>query len=294
MKRLILPISLLLLSALCGKEEDSDVFHFDNSNVYPLFNEPLARDPAWSPEMGSIVFSYLNDLWSISPDGGEPTQITTMGGQEQGVNWSPASGANKLVFFNTTGSESYKIYTLTPGGGEPAEIAEFTSQISSTSFSNDGETIVFLRFGKKGIFTVPAAGGDIGEITNSDGWETVEFAQACPSREFVIYVDRDGSTYRINEISLAGGSPKVLISFSGTAEHPTSVAESYDGSQVAYGTPFPVTYIQNLFFVPSTGGNRLQITAFRTPTVRDPTWASDGKKLAIQMSEGIYIVELKI
>ena len=151
-----------------------------------------------------------------------------------------------------------------------------------------------MQFGRKGIYTIPGEGGEAALITNDDGWETVEFAQASPGRDYVVYVDRKDGAYRINEIKLEGGTPRAIISFKGTSDHPTGLAESYDGSRVAYATPYPVNYIENLFFVNVADGKSLQITNFRVYDLKDPTWSPDGKKLAIRMAEGLFLVELKI
>jgi Tol biopolymer transport system component len=137
------------------------------------------------------------------------------------------------------------------------------------------------------------AGGEIVEIENSEGWQTVEVAQASRARPVVLFVDQKDGACRINEISVDGGSPKAIISFKNTPEHPYALAESYDGTTIAYTTPFETTWNRNLIFVPSAGGKVTAITDFYNSQPNNPTWGSDGKRLLIQMPTGIYMVELK-
>ncbi|MFC2076430.1 TolB family protein, partial [candidate division KSB1 bacterium] len=284
----------LLLAVTCSKDENGDIQHFSNSDVYPILNESGPSDPAWSPDMSTIVYSYLANIWSITPEGTEePVQVTSMAGTELYPEWSPAAGENKIVFINTDGS-SYKIYTLSPGAGEPEEVASFTSQIAWTSWSNDGEYIIFTKVGKKAIYRVPAAGGEAVLIENTEGWQTVEVAQASPARNVVIFVDQAEGAVRINEISVQGGAPKNIISFRNTPEHPSALAESHDGTMVAYATPFETTWNENIIFVPSAGGNVIPVTDFYNDQPKNPSWASDGKRLVIQMPNGIYMVEVKL
>jgi len=286
--------ALLALTLLfsCGKKEDSDILHFDNSDVYPLYNQSGATDPSWSPDDSQVTFIYQNDLWSIPPEGGEPTQLTSMGGRELYPNWSYNPSDPELVFVNTTGPNDYTIYRLKPGG-EPQVVQEFTGQVTSTSWSRDGTKIIFLQTGKKGIYTIPPEGGEITQIPNDDGWEAVEIAQGSPSRDMVVYVDQKGTAPRLNEISISGGKPRVIFSFSGL-QHPNSLAESYDGSTIAYITPYPMAWTNNLFFIPTSGGNPLAITDYYYEHTKNPTWSPDGKKLAIETGNGIYIVEPKL
>jgi Tol biopolymer transport system component len=285
-----------LLAAFCGEEEESDVLHFDNCDVYPVYNETGAIDPTWSPDMTTVVFSRLGDLWSLPLEGEEPTRITSLSGQELYPYWSPVTGSNQIVFINSDGSGNSTIYTLTPGGGEPQEVVSFSSQVMFTSFSSDGERIVFLQFGKSGIYTVPASGGEVAQIPSSREWVTVEVAEASPARDVVIYVAQANEAYQINEIAIDGGEPRTIVSYSGSVEHPHAVAESYDGTTIAFTTPFQKSYSHNMLFVPSAGGKSFAVTDFfgSSDQPRNPSWGSDGESLLIQLPNGIYMVDLKL
>jgi len=276
----------------CGKQEETDVLHFQASDVYPIYNQAGANDPTWAPDGSSIVFVYQNNLWSIPPEGGEATQVTTLPGRELYPNWSSDAANPRLVFVNNPGPDEYTIYTLAPGG-EPQMVKKFSKQISSVSWSNDGEKIIFLRAGAKGIYTIPAGGGDETEIPNDEGWETVELAQGSPSRDVVLYVDQKGTKPRINSIGIDGGKPTTIITFSDGITHPYALAESYDGSTIAYTTTYEKSYSRNLLFVPTTGGSPVLVTDFYNDYPSNPTWTPDGKRLAIQMPNGIYMVKPK-
>jgi len=289
---LFLAIALLLS---CGKKEESDVLHFANSDMYPIYTAQGATDPTWSPDGNTIVFVYRNDLWSISPDGGEPTQVTTLPGAELSPNWSSYASDQTLVFANTTGPNDYTIYTLKPGS-EPQEVQKFSGQVTSTSWSRDGSKIVFIQMNKKGIYTIPVEGGEATLIPNDDGWETVEVAQCSPARDVVIYVDQHDNHPRLNSISLEGGKPTNIMTFTDGVEHPFAVAESYDGSTIAYTTWFINSWKKDLLIIPSTGGAEVPITNLQADGLQpnNPTWAPDGTRLAIQLSNGLYMIKLKL
>jgi Tol biopolymer transport system component len=170
----------------------------------------------------------------------------------------------------------------------------FSAQITHTSWSLDGTKIVFLQFSKKGIYTISVEGGEVGQIPNNEDWGSVEVAQTSPARDMVIYVDQKGSSYRINEIEISGGDPRNIITFSGGAEHPHAVAESYDGNTIAYTTPQWMAWSHNLFFVSVSGGNPIAITDFYGNQPRNPTWSPLGDQLVIQLPSGLYMVDLKL
>jgi len=283
---------VIVLAAVCSSKKEDDLIHFDNSTVYAIINEAGAADPTWSPDMSTIVYTFRGDLWSVPPEGGELTKVTSLTGNELYPNWSPVSGSKEIVFVNTTGPEDYTIYVLSYGQGEPRAVKTFSNQVLFTSWSRDGSKIVFLQLAKKGIFTIPAEGGEPVPITNNQGWESVEFAQASPARDMVLYISHVGTDFYLNEISLSGGDPNTIASFSGGREYPRSLAESYDGTLVAYTSP-GIRPGYNVYLVPLKGGNRIQVTAFSYAQLNNPSWSSDGKKLVAQFDQGLYIVELK-
>jgi Tol biopolymer transport system component len=302
MKRCVI-LSLAVLTVFsCGGDEETNVEHFDNSDVYPLFNMTGARDPNWSPDGNTIVFTYMYDLWSISPDGGEPTQITSMTGAELSPNWYPAAGSNKLVFINSTSDGNYTIYTLVPGE-EPQVVESFTEQINSTSWSSDGNNIIFFISGEKVMYTIPADGGEVIQIVNNAGWKNILlFAQTSKVSNKVYFIDIDGSIYRINSIDISGGDPTNIFTFSGGsgdgALAPNSIDESYDGSKIAYiaalwhGVPDETDF--SLFTSTPTGSDATVITPGLARMQNNPSWCPDGKRIAMQTNNGIYIVKLKL
>ncbi|MFC2076944.1 TolB family protein [candidate division KSB1 bacterium] len=304
MKQIISAGLLLLLVVSCSKDEgDPNVFKFDKSDFIPLHLVEGAIDPAWSPDGATIVFAYMDNLWTIPVEGAEePTQITTMGGRELYSAWAPGAATNKLVFINSTSQEANTIYTLTPGG-EPEEVAAFTEQIIQTSWSSDGSKIIFLRLGKKAIYTIPAEGGEVAEITNSLGWgNTMILAQAGRAENTVIFVDIEKTTYRINQIDINGGESENIILFPpGQAlDAPYSIDISYGGDNIAYTTEIDIGggdagYSLILVPYPYIGGGTIPLfPGWQFWRINNPSWAPDGTQLALETPDGLYRVVLKL
>jgi Tol biopolymer transport system component len=293
MLRIFICLSLALVLLACGGEDESDVLKFTYADVHEIHLKDDAIDPTWSPDGATIVFAWENDLWSVTPEGEEETHVTTMSGQEIYPNFSPAAGSNKLVFVNNKGPEEFTINTLTLGG-EPEVVETFTERVTSTSFSSDGNTIVFLQYGKKGIYTIPAAGGEAILIPNNEAWETVGVAQAGPSRDIIVYSAQSGTDFSIKSIAIEGGDATELFSFAGSGRYPTALAEAYDGVTIAAALQTDI-WQRNIFSLPSSGGETTALTEFPSDSFHpnNPSWSTDGTRIVVEMPTGIYMVELK-
>jgi Tol biopolymer transport system component len=301
--KVLLTVALLPVLACSGDEGDSDVYKFDKSDFMPMHLVAGVKDPAWSPDGGTVVFTYMDDLWSIPPEGAEEaTQLTTMSGKELYANWAPGESSNKLVFVNSDGSDSHVIYTLTPGG-EPEEVGTFSEQIIHTSWSKDGSTILFMKLGNKAIFSIPAEGGEAAAIANSDGWSnTLLVAQGSRHDDSVVYVDIEQATYRINELAITGGEPSNIISFppAQSLDAPYALDISYDGSYAAYCTEIDLGggdagYSLILVPVPYTGGGTIPLfPGWHSWRINNPSWSPDGTELALETPDGLYRVVLKL
>ncbi|MFC2076148.1 TolB family protein [candidate division KSB1 bacterium] len=293
MLRIIVCLSLTLLLFACGGEDESNVLKFAHANVYEIHLKDNAIDPTWSSDGATIVFSWENDLWSITPEGEEATRITTMSGQEIYPNFSPAAGSNQIVFVNNKGPEEFTINTLTLGG-QPEVVETFSERITSTSFNSDGSLILFLQYGKKGIYSIPTTGGEATLIPNNQDWETVGVAQACPSRDVIIYSAQTGTDFSIRSIAIDGGDAAELLSFAGSGRYPTALAEAYDGVTLAAALQTDI-WQRNIFTLASSGGETTALTEFPSDSFHpnNPSWSSDGARIVVQMPTGIYVVELK-
>jgi hypothetical protein len=64
------------------------------SNGKPIFDKP-AQSPAWSPDGKTIAFVHANDIYTISPDGGEAKNLTKGQGASSQPIWSPTLPATK-------------------------------------------------------------------------------------------------------------------------------------------------------------------------------------------------------
>lgn len=132
------------------------------------FSQYSEAHPDWSLN-NQIVYSALDDLWLINPNGSGKTNLTNDQNNYEEPSWSP-SGDAIAVRHETEPGDIFSrpgIAKIHPQTGEPTDVtgnANDSSLYESPSYSPDGTSIVFSGFTEGSGFTqdlyvVNAAGG---------------------------------------------------------------------------------------------------------------------------------------
>lgn len=133
---------------------------------------PEDKQPDWSQIRDVIAFSKEGDIWTVRPDGSEPTNVTGGGGEYvlRAPRWAPDGrriGATGLV----RGTMGLHLISY-PGGDIRALTAGI---ISGHSWSPGGTHMVFSR--KGALFSVDVATGE--EVRLTAGRRRLDWAWEC-------------------------------------------------------------------------------------------------------------------
>ena len=153
-----------------------------------LLND-TTTDPDWSPDGTRIVFASGSQLFTIRPDGGGLTQLTTGGPTKFSPSWSP--DGTKIAFSGGNGADQ-EIYSIGANGTGQAQLTSSAGRDVTPAWSPDGTTIAFAsvrddptcdktqpfacRFQ---LYTMNTDGGGVARLTNSQAsdlepaWESV-------------------------------------------------------------------------------------------------------------------------
>jgi tricorn protease len=74
--------------------------------------------PAISPNGKTIIFEWLDDLWSASADGGEAIQVTSHPAQDTRPRFTPDG---LRVVFSSNRSGAFQVFSMAASGGEPIQ-----------------------------------------------------------------------------------------------------------------------------------------------------------------------------
>lgn len=125
-------------------------------------NAPHAGMLRW-PDVSAthITFSYANDLWTVSRDGGRAVPLSSPLGQEA---YPRFSDDGKTVAFVGNYDGGRDLYTLPVDGGEPTRVSHHPAGETLCDWTSDGR-LVYFSSGLAGLgrmtqlFTVPSTGG---------------------------------------------------------------------------------------------------------------------------------------
>src|SRR6187402_1023438 len=80
------------------------------------------REPAFSPDGKRLAVSWLDELWTMSPDGRDEKKVITLNGgwlSERDPAWSPDG---KLIAFSADSGGQFDLYVAPSGGGTPRRV----------------------------------------------------------------------------------------------------------------------------------------------------------------------------
>jgi Tol biopolymer transport system component len=112
-----------------------------------LVGADAGREPAWSPDGAQIAFtsdrSGNNEIYVVSAQGGEPTQLTDDPAWDSWPAWSPDGGQ---IAFASNRAGNFDIWLMSSDGRDPISITSDPMDEVSPSWSPDGTRISFDRW----------------------------------------------------------------------------------------------------------------------------------------------------
>ena len=102
---------------------------------------------SWSPDGNTIIFTSQRDgnfdIYSVSPDGGKETRLTTDPAYDDGSEFTPDG---KYIFFNSVRSGHMQIWRMKADGSEQTQFTHSDFNDWFPHISPDGKFIVYISF----------------------------------------------------------------------------------------------------------------------------------------------------
>lgn len=188
----------------------------------------IVASPSWSPEGEELVFvsdqDGDEDIYYITPDGGNLRLITDNDVVDRDPAWSPVFGSREVIITSESDSpiqpELYSIQISEPG--VPLDYIQLTDSSNSSyspAWSADGSKIVFTsdRRGDGDVYTMNADGTNEVLITEADGDAEDRNPVFTPDGRWVVFSsNRDGDNFQTFMLSVDGG---VLVRLTNTTSN---------------------------------------------------------------------------
>jgi TolB protein len=189
------------------------------------------------------------DLWMLSVEAGEMTQITTDPTPDWSPSWSP--DGQEIAFYSYR-SGNRDIWAMPANGGPARQLTHHEASDYNPAWSPDGEEIAFasLRTGNDDIWIVGVEGGEPRQMTidpEDDNWP-----RFSPDGKWVVFASWRGGTRRLWQVPRDGGQPELIEGLAGYGKLSRDGKEIYfvgsgdrAGNLWAFsvedGTEYPVT-----------------------------------------------------
>ena len=237
------------------------------------------RQPAWSPDGGSLCYRAQQSLWIVSPDRSGARRLT----RDDETALDPAWLADGESIVYTSLREGTAALWKVNGRGAVSRVTLGSGPERHPSVSRDGRTLAYsTEMVDRNIVLHDLATGS----EQSFGTLRAEYMPAfCAAGASVLFAsDRVGGRDELWVQPLAGARPsgevRRLTNHPGNVSHP---ACSSDGRWIAYYRV--VEGQRHIWTMPSDGGPPVQFTKGDASEIH-PAWSGDGSKLAYAAERG--------
>jgi Tol biopolymer transport system component len=226
---------------------------------------------------GRIVFrsraSGRDDVWIMDPDGGSPKQLTS----ESGVNFHPfVAPDGRFIVYTSEREGKVNIWRMGIDGSGPTQLTQGNGDYYP-SVSADSRWV---------IYTSETGGNSYLQKVSIDGGEATRLIEGFANRAVVSpdgkwivcsYRKDANSTWRYAIVPFEGGEPTKVFDLLG---HKGIFRWAPDSRSLYYlrDTKGGVT---NVWSYDPDKSESKQITDFKTETIFDFVWSSDGKQLVL-------------
>ncbi|UXI68533.1 S41 family peptidase [Tahibacter amnicola] len=276
-----------------GRAQEVWTYDLVNNTSQRLTHHPASdHQPMW---VGNTIF-FASDrgqtlnLWSVSPQGGEPVQRTQF--SDFDVMW-PSAGADAIVF-----EQGGYLWRFDPATGSAAKVdiqvtgdfpqalpqwKKAAAYVESFDLSPQGERAVFGARGE--IFTVPAKNGEVRNISRTPAEREISVSWS-PDGKTIAYLSDATGEYEIYLRAQDGsGEPRRITTDGDTWRFPP--AWSPDSTRLAYADKR-----QRLRIVEVATGATTEVDSSTFEDITDYAWAPDSQWLAYGRSTDTHLSQL--
>ncbi|REL38131.1 hypothetical protein DYD21_05850 [Rhodohalobacter sp. SW132] len=241
--------------------KDIYLMNTDGSNKIQLTQRPSdvdeesyygSENPVWSPDGKRILYkshqNWKTNLYTITPDGKELSQVTNFSGNEYANKFAWSPNGSKIAVSTDLG-----IYILKDNGDSQERITD--KPVWDLSWSPDGSRISFTTIvqsddstSNMGVINViNADGSNLRELTAKE--KNGRFPSWVPGSNEIVWTGGDWANEKSITIMNANGEDQQEL----TSEYlPTALAVSPDGNRIAFHH-YVRLYVHDLYVVDIAG-----------------------------------------
>jgi tricorn protease len=270
----------------------------------------LARHPDY--HTGTIVFSYLGDIWIAREDGSSVRQLTNNVARETFPRFSPDG---QRIAFSSNRYGNNDVFVVPVAGGAPERLTFHSGNDEVVNWTRDSKHVVFRATRGEGAFPsvatlyqVPAGGGMEAPLPLDRGY----YGTYSPDGKSLVFNRHPGSWTRQHYRGSAAADLWVM-SVADRSFRPLLPDERYsrfwpmwgaDGAvyyvadplpndkTVKPGSPAVRQSVKNLFKIPAAGGTPVQVTRHSSGHLYWPSISSDGKTIVYEENFGLWKLDV--
>jgi gamma-glutamyltranspeptidase/glutathione hydrolase len=204
------------------------------------------RDPAFAPDGKRIAVSWLEALWTMTPDGRDQKRLVTTTGawvSERDPAWSPDG---RQVAFAADSDGAFDLFVVPAGGGAAKKVTTLPGDERWPSWTRDGRLLFSHRAPGGGwrLQLVPADGSSAPSAFTPDDNVEWQGRVSADGRRVVFVSDRDlepGDSADVFVRGLTTGSPVTRVTRGGGEERwpawaPDNTRVSFAAARQGQGT----------------------------------------------------------
>jgi Tol biopolymer transport system component len=258
---------------------------------------------------GKIAFTSSrdgnNEIYSMSPDGGNQTRLTNDPANDTVPTWSP--NGTKLAFTSNRNGNVQQIFVMSADGTNPQQISSPNLSAGSISWSPDGTRLAFNAVAAQStvsdIFVINVDGTNLIKLTKASSQFDSNFAPAwSPDGASIAFVKRSFLSSSIFIMNPDGSSQARVTEGDRPSWSPDGSAIVF--SRILYDLDPPIFVVDDIFAINLSSGLEWRLTT--TPQTKpqpsnfSPVWSPDGTKIAFvrtldnsvgNVSSDIYVMD---